>query len=97
MKTALIFVVFVAISTVAGALILMLHENKKIRFFVDLFTVLAFLFFLVKIVMCIDQNSWLTPQGWMYFCGLVAAFLGAQAVKIEFKGELKIPPSAWKL
>jgi len=97
MKTAIILLIAVGISAVAGALILVLREHKKIKLFVDIFAVSAFIFVLVKIVMSIDQNSWLTDEGWMFFCSLVGAFLGAQFVKIELKGDLNIPPSAWKL
>ncbi len=99
MKTVIIFVAFVGATTIAGALIVVLREHKKIRFILDLFAALTFGAFLVKIVFfSIDQNSQLTTEGWMCFWALVGAFCGALTAEIDFKKRnKKVEKSAWKL
>ena len=90
MKTVIIFVAFVGTATIAGALIVVLREHRRIRFILDLFASLVFAFFLVKIVFfSIDQSNWLTIDGWMYLAGLAGAFCGARAAKIDFKKKKK--------
>ncbi len=94
MKTAIIFVVCIGAAIIAGALIVVLREHKKIRFYIDLFTALTFGSILVKIVFfSFDQNSWLTTGGWLCVLVLAGGFCGARIANIPFfKGPIEIRP-----